>query len=169
MNGLTKPETRLLQKAELERRIASGMVALQSGDANEIATARQALRFFRDQITSLLSLQNRADKAIAALNAAQVDQGREQLGHLIEGLGAHGDVLAAARAIADSGKESLLFPRLAATASSVLELVKEFKKTAVSLGAGAAGANDLSDVLGILEAVQGSLRNLKEKADALSS
>ena len=128
MNGLTPQEKKILDMAKLERLISNGMAALQTRDADEIQSARQALRIFRDQTTSLLWLQNRADKAIAALNARQVDQGREDLGHLIAGLGAHGNVLAAARTIAESGKESLLFPRLAATVSSVLELVKRVQK-----------------------------------------
>ena len=168
MNGLTSPEKKFLEKSKLERLIVNGMAALHTGNADEIQAARQALQFFRDQITSLLSLQNRADKAIAALNADQVDQGREKLGYLIVGLGDHGNVLAAARAIAESGKESLLFPRLAATASSALELVKEFKKTAKSLSASVGDASDLSDILEILDTVTNSLGALKDKANALS-
>ncbi len=162
-------ERRLREEATLENLIAQGLQAVESENANTIDAVRQKLRNFRDNVTTFLDLQDQTSAAIGALNASQAAAGRRQLAIIAEGMSTAGAVFASAALIAESGKESLLFPRLAATAASTLELFKELESAAKKIKEGAANVADVDSLLALIETVKGTLGDLKNKADALSN
>lgn len=161
MNQPLISETQLVREAELESLIASAMAALRDGGAESIQELRLELTRFDDDNFRYPNLQDKARKALHSLNAGQVDAGRQALAELTESIGGQGRVFAAAARIAESGGESLLFPRLAATASSLLELVGEFQKTVDELKRAGGEVARLSDVFDLLEGVRSSLQRLK--------
>lgn len=169
MNGASEQERRILEEAELERLIANAMATVDTSSARRTENSRAALRRFRDEITTFLDLQKKADRAIATVNAAQVDESRRQLAAIAEELSDSGEVFAAAATIARSGKASLLFPRLAATASSTLELIKEFQKAADRIRESDLDIDGLNELKTALSTVKDSLNTLKAKAEAISS
>jgi hypothetical protein len=71
--------------------------------------------------------------------------------------------LADAAAIAKSGKAELLFPRLAASAETMLQIVTELQKTADKLKETAANVQKLGDVPDAIKAVTTALEQLKAK------
>lgn len=161
-------ERRLKEEATLENLIAEAMDAVNSENADIIESARQKLRTFRDNITTFLDLQDQADTAIGVLNVSQVETGRRKLAVVAEGMSTAGAVFASAALIASSGKESLLFPRLAATAASTFELFKELESAANVIRAGLDNVEDVDDLLNLITLVKDSLGTLRDSARSLS-
>lgn len=155
-------EEKAVDTARLERLIMECMAALRGTDAQAKADALDALTDFQTSTTDMALIQRAASARAAGANQV-MEAALKQLTTIVSGLDPLGSALADAAAIAKSGKAELLFPRLAASAETMLQLVTELKKTADTLKKTAANVKKLGDVPDAIDAVKTALDALKAK------
>lgn len=162
---LTPQEQRTVDAAKLDQLIASLMEALRGGNAAAKEAALIALADFR---TATLDdqLADRAGAARVAGSSKIIADALEKRAQVAKSLAPLGEVFADAARIGASGKKELLFPRLAASASTMLEMVQQLQATADKVKQGLANVNELGDVPDALNTVQSALETLKQRAKA---
>ena len=164
--ALTSDEQKSTDSAELEELIANLMMTLREDDSIAREEALDALIDFRSR-TVVPELRQRAAEARAAGANALMAQGLTDLRAVATKLDPFASVFADAAAIAATGKKELLFPRLAATASTMLQVVTELKDAAAKVRAQVTGVDELGDVPGALDELQVALEKLQDSVKAV--
>ena len=163
---LTDAEQKRADAAELEELIANLMAALRRDDSLARQAALNALIDFRGR-TLVTELRQRAAEARAAGANQLMAEGLRDLRAAAAKLEPFATVFADAAGIAETGKKELFFPRVAATASTMLEIVNELKDAAEKVQAHVNAVDELGDVPAALAQVQGALENLRTRVDAV--
>ena len=164
--ALTDTEQKSADAAELEELIAELMSpAPGQRQPRALSRARRAARIQGAHARAAAArarhrgAHGRYERAYSG-GTARAAYGRNELAPLT-------NVFADAAAIAASGKKELLFPRLAATASTMLQVVTELKDAAEKVKAQVGNVNELGDVPLALETVQAALVKLQAGIDAV--
>jgi hypothetical protein len=160
-------ERRAADNAELERLIAALMSALRGADASAKGAALTALTDFRTQ-TLFPELRDRAAEARAAGANALMDEALKELAAVAGRLNPLAAAFADAATIAASGKKELLFPRIAASAGTALEIVAEMEKTAEAVKAKLRDVRELGDLPAALKDARVALKALKDKVEVMA-
>lgn len=158
----TPQEDRIVETARLDGLIASGMEALRLGDAEARMNAARQLVLFSEK-TLDEGLAAKAKQARLSLSTATIDRGLQARATIAAGLSGVAETLDAARQVAATGKKELFFPRLQATAATMLETVTALKEAADKVQASAGGVQQLGDVPQALKQVADALQALKDK------
>jgi hypothetical protein len=156
------PEQRARDAARLESLIADSMAALAAKDLQAKADALIALTDYQATTTDI-ALIRRAEESRAAAANNLVDAGLTALRAIAARLDPLGATLAECALIARDGKANLLFPRVAASADHMLQVVTELQETADKLKETAGNAQKLGDVPDAIKAVKTALEQLKAK------
>lgn len=155
-------EQRARDAARLESLIADGIASLVAKDLQAKAKALLALTDYQTTTTDE-ALIRRAEDARAATANQLIDKGLRELGAIAARLDPLGATLAECAQIARDGKANLLFPRVAASADHMLQMVTELQETANQLKQTAANVQKLGDVPDAINAVKTALEQLKAK------
>ena len=158
--------TEAADAAELQRLIQAVIAAKEAGDSAARDAATEALIDFTTRPVSQ-ELRNAADEARFAADNAVMSESLAALRAIAARMAAAGPGLDAATAIAADGAKKLLFPRLAKTAQSMLETVKELKQATDALKAQLEDVDELGDLPKLLDSLSAQLEKLKARAETL--
>lgn len=152
--------------ADLQILIQDIMHAKQRGDDAAREEAIDALIAFRARPVSTALRQAAAEARAAADHDVMVDSLR-LLGEIATRLKSAASGLDSGTAIATSGSKNLLFPKLAATADSMLQAVVELQRVTSDVKAQLDNVKELGDIPKVLNDVKASLEKLSARAKSL--
>jgi hypothetical protein len=157
-------QERIVESAKLDQLIAGAILALRGGNDAARQAALIALADFRTA-TLDLELRDRASAARAAAADTMINDALKLRANVAQNLTPLGEVFDAVALIAASGKKHLLFPRLAASASILLETVQQLQATVekVRHQLAAVEIDDLGDVQDAITADRTALEQLNSK------
>lgn len=158
--SLTREELLTLDAAKLEALVARIQAAVARKDQNNFDRASSALTDFIAR-TPFDTLQTKARNAQSAAAGFLSTGALDDLAKISEHAAAAGAGFKAAAMIADTGKEELLFPALAATAAHGLELLNQFKEAIDKVKSTIGNVADLGSVPSALDDVLQALGGLK--------
>jgi hypothetical protein len=142
------------------------MTTLRENDSAARGEALDALSDFRGR-TMVVELRDRAAEARLVASNALMAQGLGELRAVAAKLSPFTNVFTDAASIAATGKKELLFPRLAATAGTMLQLVTDLKDAASAVKAKVKSVDELGDVPGALDQLQVALEKLQDSVKAV--
>ncbi len=159
---LTPAEKIMNETARLEELIAALMVTMRGNDNVKKRAALNALTDFGTE-TLDPALRERADDARAAGANTLMAAGLRELADITTRLSPLGATFEQATHIAVTGKKDLLFPRLAASASTMLQVVTELEAATKAVKNQVGNVNELGDVPAAIENVKSALETLRTR------
>lgn len=162
----TKPAPPQKDAEELRELIQDVIDAKQRGDDAAREEAIDALIAFRERPVSPELRQAAAEARAAADREVMVDSLR-LLGEITTRLKSAAAGLESGAAIAASGAKALLFPRLAASAETMLQAVLELQQATEEVKGQLDKVSELGDIPKVLDSVRASLERLKARARTL--
>lgn len=158
----TQQERKAADAADLDQRVAALMQALRGGSDHAREAALTALTDFADD-TVFPDLAARARAARAEGANTLIGEALAKRASVAGQLAPLGEVFAAAALIASSGKKELLFARLAASASAMLETMQALQAAAEKVRQAVGGVDRLGEVPAAIQTVTAALEALNAK------
>ena len=142
------------EKAKLILLIGDVMAARRQNDAESAQTATEALQSFSEN-TAFPNLATKASVTISVNAIADMEEGLSRLSDIADQLSPLRQTFQTGAEIADEGKSSLFFPRVASTLVQIEELLNSALDTATNF------KDDITDIKGDFDI--GKLKTLIEK------
>ncbi len=158
-------------KAKLILLIGEVMAARRQNEAPAAQATTAALQSFSEN-TAFPNLATKASAVISANAIADMEEGLRRMADIAEQLSPLRQAFQAGAEIADDGRASLFFPRIASTLVQVEELLNSVLTTATSFRADIANVRDdfdISKLKALIEKVRNTGDQLSQKLDEISA